>query len=67
MAKENWRDIQVFTTVQKEIANNIVLDNWSDLANHLYSLVLDIKKLYLKTRKPIRRTWVVNIYDSSIG
>ena len=67
MAGENRRDIRVLTAVRKEIVNNVVLDNRSDLANHPYCLVLDIKELHLKTRKPIRRTRVVNMYDSSVG
>lgn len=48
-----------------EIVNNVVLHNWSDLADHLYCLVLDTKELYPKTKELIRRTWVVNIYNSS--
>ena len=67
IAGENRRDIRVLTAVRKEIVNNVVLDNRLDLANHLYSLVLDIKELHPKTRKPISRTRVVNIYDSSVG
>lgn len=45
----------------------MVLDNWSDLANHPYCLILDIKELHPKTKKPIRETRVVNIYDNYIG
>ena len=63
----NQRDIQVLTTVQKDIANNVIFDNRSDLANDPYYLVLDIKKLHLRTRKPIQKTRVVNIYDNSVG
>ena len=53
--------------VRKDIANNVILDNRSDLVSHPYCLVLDIKELYPKTRKPIRKIRVVNMYDNCIG
>ena len=52
----NQRDIRVLIAVQKDIANNVILNNRSDLASHPYCLVLDIKELHLKTRKPIQKT-----------
>ena len=67
MARENRRDIRVLTAVRKKIANNMVLDNRSDLANHPYCLILDIKELHLKTKKLIKRTRFVNINDSFVG
>lgn len=39
--------------VQKDIASYVIFDNRSDFASYLYCLVLDIKKYYPKTRKPI--------------
>lgn len=53
--------------VQKEVANNVVLENWSNLANHLYCLILDIEEFHPRTRKSFRKTQVDNIYDNSIG
>lgn len=44
----------------------MILDNRSDLANHIYCLILDIKKLHPKTKKPIRKTRVINIYNNYI-
>lgn len=68
MVRENQQDIQVVTVVQKKITNNMVLNNWLDLKNHpYYLLVFDIKEFHLKTKKPIRRTYIVNIYDSFVG
>lgn len=67
MGGENQSDIWVLTAVQKEVANNVVLDNRSDLANHPYCLIFDIKELHPKTKKPIRKTRVVNMYDNYIG
>ena len=50
---KNQRDIQIFTAIRKNIANNVILDNRSDLASHSYCLVLDIKELHPKTMKPV--------------
>ena len=66
MRGENRKDIRVFMAVRKEIANNMVLDNWSDLTNHLYCLILDIKELYPRTKKSVRKIRVVNMYDNYI-
>ena len=63
---ENRKDIWVLTAVWKEIANNVVLDNWSNLANHPYCLIFDIEELYLRTRKSIGKTRVINMYDNYI-
>lgn len=43
---DNWKDMQVMTTVKKDILSEVIIDNWMDLVSHPYSLVLDIKKLY---------------------
>ena len=49
------------------MANNVILNNRSDLASHAYGLVFDIKEFQPKTWKPIWKTHVVNMYDNSIG
>ncbi len=67
MSGENRKDIRVLTAVRKEVANNVVLDNRSDLANHPYCLILDIEELHPRTRKSVRKTRVVNMYDNYIG
>ena len=43
------------------------MENRSDLVDHLYIMVLDIRDLDLKTRLPIRCIRVVNVYDQVIG
>ena len=63
----NRKDIRVLTAVRKDIANDVILENRSDLANHPYCLIVDVKELCSRTRKPIRRTRVVNIYDNIVG
>ncbi len=59
----NRKDVRVLTTIRKDIANEVLLDNRSDLASNPYCLVLDVRELHPKTRKPIRKTRVVNMYD----
>ena len=62
------RDIQVLTTVQKDIVNQITIENRSDLASHPYCLILDLKEPYLKSSKKLpRRTRIVNFYDNKLG
>ena len=63
----NQKNIRVLTAIRKDIANNVILNNRSDLASHPYCLILDIKKIHPKTRKPLRKTRVVNMYDSLVG
>ena len=49
----NRKDIRVLMAVQKDIANDVILENRLDLANHPYCLIVDVKELCSKTRKPI--------------
>lgn len=63
----NQKDIRVLTAVRKDQADQIILDNRSDLISHPYCLVTDIKEICPMTRNPIRRTRVVNMYDNIIG
>lgn len=60
-------DVQVFIAVGKDILSRVVVENQSNSINHLYCVVLDIKKLDLKSRKYLRKTRIVNLYDNKIG
>lgn len=51
--KRNQKNIQVFTAIQKDIVNNFIYNNQSNFINHSYCLILNIKKIHLKTRKPL--------------
>ena len=55
------------TAVRKDILNRVIIDNRTDLASHPYCLVLDIKELYPVSRKILRKTRVVNLYDNKVG
>lgn len=53
--------------VRKELINKIVVDHRTNLVNHLYFMLLEIWELDLRSKRPKRKTQVVNIYDNWIG
>ncbi len=53
--------------VRKNVVDQVIFENRSDLASHPYCMILDIKELHPKNKNPIRRTQVVNIYDNIVG
>ena len=58
---------RVLIAIRKDLCNEIIFENRTDLADHPYCLVLDIKELYPKTARVLRRTRIVNLYDNIIG
>ena len=63
----NRKDIRVLVAVRKDIVNTVIVENRTDLVSHPYCLVLDIKELDRQRQRCIRRTRVVNLYDSKVG
>ena len=59
--------MQVLTGVRKDILHRVIIDNRTDLISHPYYSVLDIKKLYLLTKKVVKKTRIINLYDNKIG
>ena len=64
---DNCKDMRVLTTVRKDILYRVIINNRTDLASHPYCSVLDIKELHPLSRKVLRKTRVVNLYDNKIG
>ena len=64
---DNRKNMQVLTAVRKDILNIVLIENRSDLVNHPYCLVLDIKELHLRSGKALRMTRVVNLYNNKVG
>ncbi len=64
---ENRRDMRVLTAVRKEIVNEVIIDDRTDLASHPYCMVLDLKEPYRESGKRPRRTRIVNLYDNKLG
>lgn len=53
--------------VQKELTDKIVVEHRTDLINHPYIIRLEIRKLDSRSKKPARKTRIVNIYDNRVG
>lgn len=64
---DKQKDMQVITVVKKDIHNIIIIKNWTDLINYPYNICLDIKKVDRQTKKCLRKTRVINLYDNKIG
>ncbi len=64
---ENRKDIRVLMAFKKDILSNVVIENRTDLLDHPYCMVLDIKELHPQSRNLLRKTRVVNLYDNKIG
>lgn len=41
---KNWKNIQVLTTEQKNIVNEVIVENQKNLTSHLYCMILDLKE-----------------------
>lgn len=63
----NRKDMQVLTTIRKDILNKIIINNVIDLATHSYYSVFDIKELLSLPRKVLRKTRIINLYDNEVG
>ena len=61
------KDARVLTAIRKDLANRVVVEKRSDLVDHPYVIMLDIKDFNTNTRLPTRCTRVVNIYDQVIN
>lgn len=54
------------TVVQKEFTNKIIVKHRTDLINHPYIMLLEIRKLDSRSKKPGRKMWVVNVHDNQV-
>lgn len=59
--------MRVLTAVRKDVLSKVIIDNQIDLISHSYCSVLDIKELHPLSRKVLRKTRVVNLYDNKVG
>lgn len=63
----NWKDMRVFVAVQKDILSQIIVEHQINLVSHPYCMVLDIKKVHTRSKRCIRITRIVNLYDNKVG
>lgn len=64
---DNQKDMQVLTAVRKNILNKVLIENQTDLVSHPYCFVLDIEELHSWSRKVMKKTRVINIYNNKFG
>ena len=64
---DNRKDMRVWIAVKKDILNRVVFGNRTDLISHPYCICLDIQEVDPQSRKSLRKTRVVNLYDDKIG
>ena len=57
----------MLTAVRKDMLHRVVIDNRTELVSHPYCSLLDIKELHSLTRKVVRKTRVVNLYNNKVG
>ena len=55
------------TAVRKDFVDKIVVDHRTDLLNHPYFMLLEIRELDPQSKRPGRKTRVVNVYDNRVG
>jgi hypothetical protein len=58
---------RVMIAIQKDLLNRLIIEPKTDLINHPYALALDIWDIHHITRKKIRRTRLINIYDNIVN
>ena len=58
------KKIRVMTAVRKELTDKSVVEHRTDFINHPYVMLLEIRELDPRSKKPGRKTRVVNVYDS---
>ncbi len=61
------KEIKVMMTVQKKLTDKIVVEYRTDLINHPYIMLLEIRELDPRSKKPARKTHIVNVYDNQVG
>lgn len=60
------KEIRVMKAIKKNLADKIMLDHRTDLIDHLYFMLLEIRKLNIKSKKLDRKIQVMNMYINRI-
>ena len=58
------KNMRVMTAVRKNLADKIVVDHRTDLINHPYFMLIKIQELDSLSKRPGRKTQVVNAYEN---
>lgn len=63
----NRTEIRVITVVRRDLLDKIVVEHKTDLVNHSYFILFEIRELDWQLKRPGRKTRVINIYDNRVG
>lgn len=55
------------TAMRKNLIDKIVIDHRTDLVNHPYFILLEIRELNPQSKRPGKKTQMVNIYNNQVG
>lgn len=55
------------TAVKKDLVEKVVVDHRTDFADHPYFMLLEVCELDLQSKRPGRRSRVVNVYNNWVG
>ncbi len=61
------KEIRLTTAIRKELTDKIVIEYRTDFINHPYVILLEIRGLDPRSKKPGRKTRAVNVYDNRVG
>lgn len=53
---QDQKNILVLTAIQKDLPSKIIFEKQTNLANHPYCLVVNVKKLYHKIARVLQKT-----------
>lgn len=60
-------EIRVMTAIRKDLVDKFVVENRTNLVNHPYFILLEIRELDKQTKRPGRKTRALNVYDNRVG
>lgn len=63
---DNRKDMRVLIVVIKDILNNVIIENQTDLISQLYCIILDIIERNLVSRKYFKRIKIITFYNNKI-
>jgi hypothetical protein len=58
---------RVLIIIRKDLQNNLIIEPRTDLINYSYALALDIWDIHYITRRKIKRTRLINVYNNIIN
>ncbi len=65
--KGERKNIRVMTAVKKDLVDKVVVDHKTDLIDHPYFMLLEVREIDSRSKRPGRKTRVINVYDNRVG